>query len=171
MCGFHCGQVVRSREQLMASMCRREAPKRTGMPGRRAEKGNAPAGAERCRPLGIRGESLALSERMNSPGKRILAAAAKTLWTQPRCGVPAAASAIHWLYALALTLASPVRAVNVSIAIFLCRRRLRLGDEDGQEFPNGEEDQPVDEHGNESRPFKRLVLVQRRRAHQIAERV
>jgi hypothetical protein len=45
--------------------------------------------------LGIRGESLALSERMNSPGKRMLAAAAKTLWTLPRCGVPAAASAIH----------------------------------------------------------------------------
>ncbi len=79
MCGFHREQVVRSREQARASMLRRQAPRRTGIPLRRAENGNAPDGTERCTPLGMCGESLALSERTNSPGKSMLAAAAKTL--------------------------------------------------------------------------------------------
>src|SRR5947209_17050264 len=79
ICASHCAQKERSSEQLAASICRRYAPKRTGIPTRRAENGNAPAGVESWRPLGIRGELLALSERTRPLGKVILAAASKAL--------------------------------------------------------------------------------------------
>jgi len=42
-------------------------------------KGKVPPETESWSPLGMRGEESALSERMNPPGKTILAAAAKTL--------------------------------------------------------------------------------------------
>ncbi len=51
----------------MASICRRCAPKMTGMPTRRAENGKLPGGDESWTPLGIRGVEAALSERTKPP--------------------------------------------------------------------------------------------------------
>jgi hypothetical protein len=97
MWGFHEGQRERSREQEIASMCRRWAPRRMGIPGRRFGKGKVAEGAESWRPLGMRGEEVELSERMKFCENMMLAAASKTLWTMPRCGAPNTAGAIHVL--------------------------------------------------------------------------
>ena len=56
----HWVQLERSREQPRASICRRWAPRRTGIPTRRVEN-KAPALS--WRPLGICGELTELSER------------------------------------------------------------------------------------------------------------
>lgn len=94
----HRSQYVRSSESGRASIWRRRAPKRTGIPTWRAEKGNVSAEAESCSPLGTRGAWRALSARTKSPGKVILAAARKTLWTTPRCAAPATGAARQSLY-------------------------------------------------------------------------